>query len=176
MDDPRQSLRGLFISKSADSLFQYVTETAKVKIYDARGDGLTNQGKGGVIKGTKTVLETLKNKGLIGEYSFDSSAHKDLEWAQANPSSLTVTVKAPAGLAANKQMQEDKVGLSFSLVAQTLQGYYKQCKIAATPEIVSTAEGETITMKIAWAGKARQKGTMERRNADKLNAARGYKE
>jgi hypothetical protein len=41
---------------------------------------------------------------------------------------------------------------------------------------VASGDGETITLKLAWAGKARQQGTMDRRNADKLNAARGYKE
>jgi hypothetical protein len=33
--------------------------------YDARGDGLTNGGKGGAVKGVSTLLEGLKKKGLI---------------------------------------------------------------------------------------------------------------
>lgn len=175
-EDPRLSLRPLFFSKSGDALFQLVAESAKPKVYDARGDGLTNQGKGGVIKGTRVMLETLKSKGVIGDFSVDSSAHNELSWAQANPSSVTVTVKAPLGAAANKALEEERVGLALSLVAQALSGYYKQCKIQTTPDITTTADGESIKLNIAWAGKARQKNTMDRRNADKLNAARGYKE
>ena len=33
--------------------------------YDARGDGLTNGGKGGAVKGVSTLLEGLNKKGLI---------------------------------------------------------------------------------------------------------------
>jgi len=168
--------QGCVSGQSGDALFQYVSEAAKLKVYDARGDGLTNQGKGGVLKGTKILLETLQKKGVIGDFTVDTSAHKELDWQQARPSLISVSVKAPVGLAAAKQLEEEKVGLPLSLVTQALQGYYKQCKIAVTPQITVSGEEEQIKLELAWAGKARQLGTMERRANDKLNAARGYKE
>ncbi len=35
------------------------------QVYDARGDGLTNGGKGGALKGLRVVLDALKAQGLV---------------------------------------------------------------------------------------------------------------
>lgn len=176
-EDPRQSLRGLFASRVSDATFQFAKKAgANPKIYDARGDGLTNGGKGGVIKGLRGLLDTLKGQGALADFTLDSSAHDEVKWQQGNPSSLTLTIKAPAGLAAARRLAEDGVGLQLSLAGSAAQGYLKQCKVTSAVGQALADDSEVLTLKLNWAGKARQQGTLDRRSADKLNAARAYRE
>ena len=82
-EDPRASLRGLFESKMGDGLIKFSESNGvQPKVYDARGDGLTNVGKGGVIKGCKVLLDGWKEKGLIQDYTLDTSAHDENAWKQ----------------------------------------------------------------------------------------------
>jgi len=53
-------------------------------VYDARGDGLTNVGKGGVLKGSKVLLDGLKKQGLLDDYTLDTSEYDENEWKQVS--------------------------------------------------------------------------------------------
>ncbi|EKX36395.1 hypothetical protein GUITHDRAFT_145764 [Guillardia theta CCMP2712] len=174
--DPRTSLRTVFLSKVGDSLFKYAEDNGiKPKVYDARGDGLTNGGKGGVLKGLRVLMEGLKKQGLIEDFNIDTSTHEEIQWQQANPSSITLTTKKPVGLAAATAMQAEKDRLSISLPLAFVTGYLKQCKVIATAEEVLSGDEEKLTLNLNWAGKARLASSVERRVNDKFNAARSYK-
>ncbi len=68
--DPRASLRPLFETKMSDSLIKFAQSNGvQPKVYDARGDGLTNTGKGGVLKGCKVLLDGWKKMGLMQDYT-----------------------------------------------------------------------------------------------------------
>uniref|UniRef100_A0A7S1EAD3 Uncharacterized protein n=1 Tax=Hemiselmis andersenii TaxID=464988 RepID=A0A7S1EAD3_HEMAN len=174
-EDPRASLRGLFQSKVGDGVYKWGTENGiNPKVYDARGDGMTNQGKGGAIKGVSTLLSGYKKKGLLKDFTVDSSKHNEDLWLQGNPTSLTVTVTGASGVGASKAVKD--LGLLESLAASGLQGYFKQVKLFANFDQTIEGDKETLEISLSWAGKARQKGTLDRRAADKLNAARAYQE
>jgi len=174
--DPRTSLRSVFLSKVGDSLFKYAEDNGiKPKVYDARGDGLTNGGKGGVLKGLRVLMEGLKKLGLIEDFTLDTSSHEEIKWQQANPSSITLTTKKPVGLAAAAAMQEEADKLSISLPLAFVTGYLKQCKVIVTADEALSGEEEKLTLNLNWAGKARLANSVERRVNDKFNAARSYK-
>ena len=81
--DPRASLRPLFETKMSDSLIKFAQSNGvQPKVYDARGDGLTNTGKGGVLKGCKVLLDGWKKMGLMQDYTLDTSAHDENAWQQ----------------------------------------------------------------------------------------------
>ena len=93
-------MRPLFQSKMSDGLIKYAEANGITpKVYDARGDGLTNTGKGGVLKGSKVLLEGLKKKGLLEDFTLDTSAHDENSWQQGTgTSSISITVKVCAAL------------------------------------------------------------------------------
>jgi hypothetical protein len=81
--DPRASLRPLFETKMSDSLIKFAQSNGvQPKVYDARGDGLTNTGKGGVLKGCKVLLDGWKKMGLMQDYTLDTSGHDENSWQQ----------------------------------------------------------------------------------------------
>lgn len=84
----------------SDGLFKYAEANGITpKVYDARGDGLTNTGKGGVLKGSKVLLEGLKKKGLLEDFTLDTSAHDENSWQQGTgTSSISITVKVCTAL------------------------------------------------------------------------------
>ena len=82
-EDPRASLRPLFESKMSDNLIKFAQSNGiSPKVYDARGDGLTNTGKGGVLKGCRVLLDGWKSKGFIQDYTLDTSCHDENAWQQ----------------------------------------------------------------------------------------------
>jgi len=176
-EDPRASLRPLFQSKMSDGLIKYAEANGITpKVYDARGDGLTNTGKGGVLKGSKVLLEGLKKKGLLEDFTLDTSAHDENSWQQGTgTSSISITVKKPVGLAANKALEEYEDPIQLSLVGNALSGYLRQCKVVPEYKVASTKDGEKIDFTLSWAGKARLKKDIQRRANDKFNTARAFK-
>eukprot|EP00285_Hemiselmis_virescens_P011638 CAMPEP_0173390480 /NCGR_PEP_ID=MMETSP1356-20130122/15006_1 /TAXON_ID=77927 ORGANISM="Hemiselmis virescens, Strain PCC157" /NCGR_SAMPLE_ID=MMETSP1356 /ASSEMBLY_ACC=CAM_ASM_000847 /LENGTH=328 /DNA_ID=CAMNT_0014347881 /DNA_START=44 /DNA_END=1030 /DNA_ORIENTATION=- len=175
-EDPRASLRGLFQSRVADGVYKWgVDGGIAPKVYDARGDGMTNQGKGGAIKGVSTLLAGYKKKGLLKDFTVDSSKHVEDLWLQAQPTTMTITVTGAAGSGAGKALKAEN-GLLCSLAASGMQGYFKQVKLFSQFDQSFDGDVETIVVNLKWAGKERQKGTLDRRAADKLNAARAYTE
>jgi len=173
--DPRAGLRLSIPSKVADNLYKVAVDSGiNPKVYDARGDGLSNAGKGGVVKGMKGLLDGLAKKGLLDDATVDAAGYDEAKWQQANPATLKVSIKNPAGAAARTQLEADQVGLDCDVISSIIVGYLKACKVVAVPEKAVTAEGVTITLKVSWAGRSRQKATMERRANDKLNAARQF--
>merc|ERR1711966_610052 len=169
------SLRIFFQSKVADGVFKWAKEGGiTAKEYDARGDGLTNGGKGGAVKGVSTLLEGLKKKGLVESFTVDASAHDENKWLQAEPSQITVTVTGAVGAEAAKAFKAEEPDMIMSIAASGIQGYMKTVKLFSSYD--QTFDGNTETLKIGlkWAGKDRQSKTLSRRSADKLNAARAY--
>lgn len=61
-----------------------------------------------------------------------------------------------------------------SIAASALQGYFKQVKLFSTFEQSFDGDVENLKVTLTWAGKDRQKGTLDRRSKDKMNAARAY--
>lgn len=176
-EDPRASLRPLFQSKMSDGLIKFAeANSISPKVYDARGDGLTNQGKGGVIKGSKVLLEGWKKKGLVEDFTIDTSAHDENAWQQGtSTSSISIVVKKPIGLAANSALDEYDAPLQLSLVGNLVSGYLRQCKVIPDFKVAKTKDGEKIDFTLSWAGKSRLKKDIERRANDKFNTARAYK-
>jgi hypothetical protein len=176
-EDPRASLRPLFQSKMSDGLIKFAEANGiSPKVYDARGDGLTNVGKGGVLKGSKVLLDGLKKKGLLEDYTLDTSAHDENAWQQGQAtSSISVVVKKPAGIAAKAALDEYEDPIELSLVGNALSGYMRQCKVVSDFKVEPTKDGEKINFKLSWAGKARLAKDIERRANDKFNTARAFK-
>ena len=128
-EDPRAGLRGVIGLRIGDALYKLATDNGiSPKLYDARGDGLSNGGKGGVIKGIKTLCDGLAKKGLLDQVTVDTTGYDEAKWQQANPMSLSVVLKNPAGAAAASQLEKDQVGLEIDIVSAVIAGYLKACK------------------------------------------------
>lgn len=176
-EDPRASLRPLFQSKMSDGLIKFAEANGITpKVYDARGDGLTNVGKGGVLKGSKVLLDGFKKKGLLEDFTLDTSAHDENAWQQGTAtSSISVVVKKPVGIAAKAALDEYEDPIELSLVGNALSGYMRQCKVVSDFKVEPVKDGEKISFKLSWAGKARLAKDIERRANDKFNTARAFK-
>eukprot|EP00802_Teleaulax_amphioxeia_P021782 Tamp_22166.p1 GENE.Tamp_22166~~Tamp_22166.p1 ORF type:complete len:340 (+),score=108.68 Tamp_22166:149-1021(+) len=177
-EDPRASLRPLFESKMSDNLIKFAQSNGiSPKVYDARGDGLTNTGKGGVLKGCRVLLDGWKSKGFIQDYTLDTSGHDENAWQQGNAASaISVVVKKPVGLAASNALADEEAPqLQLSLVANLVSGYMRQCKVVSDFKVDPTADGEKISFTLSWAGKARLAQSIQRRSNDKFNTARAFK-
>jgi len=176
-EDPRLSLRPLFQSKMSDNLIKFAEANGvSPKVYDARGDGLTNVGKGGVIKGSKVLLDGLKKIGMLEDYALDTSAHDENKWQQGTSSSvISLIVKKPVGMAAGRALAEEDSALELSLVGNALAGYLRQCKVVPEFTVEPQKDGDKINFTLTWAGKARLASSIERRSKDKFNTARAFK-
>ena len=80
------------------------------------------------MQGIKTLCDGLAKKGLLDQVTVDTTGYDEAKWQQANPMSLSVVLKNPAGAAAASQLEKDQVGLEIDIVSAVIAGYLKACK------------------------------------------------